>query len=294
MKSQLLKVFTRPAQSFSVRQDLVPNINNRWHYHPEIELIHFRKGTGTQFIGDSIKRFQTGDVILVGSQLPHFWRFDDAYFAQDVTNQTDVRVAHFNENFWGDHFLNLPENIMIKAVLEKAKRGIKINGRSKKTVSLLLEKMLHSEGSERILILLQVLIEIANNFKHITPLSSIGFRQDLEDEDNDRINDVYDYTLSNFKRKIPLEEISAIAGVSPNSFCRYFKSRTGKTYSQFLIEIKVGNACKLLIENKLMIKQLCYESGFNNFTSFHKYFKIITGKSPLEYQKDFLTNNKNS
>ncbi|RZK52417.1 MAG: AraC family transcriptional regulator, partial [Pedobacter sp.] len=104
----------------------------------------------------------------------------------------------------------------------------------------------------------------------------------------DRINAIYEYSIANFKNKIPLEEIAAIAGISTHSFCRYFKSRTRKTYSQFLIEIKVGHACKLLIENKLSIKQLCYESGFNNFASFHKYFKLITGKSPLVYQKEFI------
>jgi len=291
MKPQLLKVSTGPAQSFSVRQDLVPYINNHWHYHPEVELIHFNKGKGTQFVGDSIKRFQTGDVVLIGAQLPHFWRFDDNYFAQDSTCHADVRVAHFNENFWGDQFLDLPENKTIKAVLEKAKRGIKVSGSCKKTISALLEKMLQAEGSERIVFLIQALTELANS-NQITVLSSIGFRHDFEEAEKDRINDIYNYTLSNFKRKINLEEIAAVAKVSPNSFCRYFKSRTRKTFTQFLIEIKVGHACKLLIENKLSIKQLCYESGFNNFASFHKYFKIITGKSPLIYQKDFLNNKK--
>jgi len=291
MKPQLLKVSNAPAQSFSVRQDLVPYINNKWHYHPEVELIHFNKGKGTQFIGDSIKRFQAGDIILVGSQLPHFWRFDDVYFNENSTAQADVRVAHFNECFWGEEFLELPENKMIKAVLEKARRGLKINGSAKKVVSDLLEKMLQAEGNERIIILIHALNEIAN-CPNLTTLSSTGFKHDFEEAENDRINEIYNYTLANFKRKIHLEEIASIAKVSPNSFCRYFKSRTCKTYSQFVLEIKVGHACKMLIENRLSVKELCYESGFNNFASFHKYFKLITGKSPVTYQKDFLTNKK--
>jgi len=291
MKPQLLKVSKAPAHSFSVRRDLVPYINNKWHYHPEIELIHFNKGRGTQFVGDSIKRFQSGDVVLIGTQLPHFWRFDDVYFTGHSTAQADVRVAHFTENFWGEGFLELPENKMIKALLERAKRGIKINGSSKKNVASRLEKMLQAEGNERIIILIQALNEIAG-CTQITSLSSIGFRHDFEETEKDRINDIYNYTLTNFKRKIHLEEIAAIASVSPNSFCRYFKSRTGKTFSHFVLEIKVGYACKMLIDNKLSIKQLCYESGFNNFTSFHKYFKIITGKSPVSYQKDFFSSKK--
>jgi len=292
MKPQLLKVLNAPAQSFSVRQDIEPSINNRWHYHPEVELIHFNEGRGTQFVGDSVTRFRSGDIVLIGADLPHFWRFDEMDKTKVGVRSADVRVAHFHENFWGNEFLNLPENKAIKQVLEKARRGIQVTGKAKSTVPELFEKMLDSAGSVRLFILMQILNEIANNSK-ITELSSIGFIQETDDE-QDRIKRVYEYTFNNFRRKISLEEISDVAGISPNSFCRYFKSRTRKTYSQFLIEIKVGHACKQLIDSGLSIKQLCYESGFNNFASFHKYFKIITGKSPLNYQKDFMTGTENN
>ena len=120
-------------------------------------------------------------------------------------------------------------------------------------------------------------------------LSSTGFRQNFEEADKDRINAICDYSFANFKSKVLLNEIADIANLSPNSFCRYFKAKTQKTYSQFITEIRVGHACKLLIENNLSIKQVCYESGFNNFTSFYKYFKLITGKSPLGYQREFMS-----
>ncbi|QEC43437.1 AraC family transcriptional regulator [Pseudobacter ginsenosidimutans] len=287
MRPQLLKVSKAPRHSFSVRQDIVPYINNRWHYHPEIELIHFKKGEGTQFIGDNIKRFKAGDIVLVGPQLPHYWRFDDKYFEEGNKLQADVRVVHFAENFWGDQFLQLPENVNIKGALEKARRGLQITGKTRQKVAELLELLLSSDGSLRIMLLIEALNTIAE-CKQLNVLSSIGFKQELVEAESDRVNAIYDYSLKNFKRKIQLEEIAAVANISPNSFCRYFKSRTRKTYSQFLIEIRVGQACKLLIENNLSIKQLCYESGFNNFTSFHKYFKMITGKSPLNYQKEFM------
>lgn len=287
MRPQLLKVSKAPRHSFSVRQDIVPYINNRWHYHPEIELIHFKKGEGTQFIGDNIKRFKPGDIVLVGPQLPHYWRFDDTYFEEGSKLTADVRVVHFAENFWGDQFLQLPENVNIKGMLEKARRGLQITGKTRQKVAELLEMLLNSDGSLRIMLLIEALNTIAE-CKQLSALSSIGFKQELVEAESDRVNAIYDYSLKNFKRKIQLEEIAAVANISPNSFCRYFKSRTRKTYSQFLIEIRVGQACKLLIENNLSIKQLCYESGFNNFTSFHKYFKMITGKSPLNYQKEFM------
>ena len=287
MKPQLLKVSKGPGHSFSVRQDLVPYVNNRWHYHPEVELIHFKNGEGTQFIGDSIKQFKQGDVVLVGSNLPHYWKFDDRYFDEGSRLHADVRVTHFGEKFWGEQFLELPENINIKSVLEKAKLGLQIHGKARQEIADFMEDLLHADGSARIMLLMQAL-EIIAGCKQLTVLSSMGFVNHCVDPESERINAIYDYTLKNFKERIQLEKIAEIANISPNSFCRYFKSRTRKTYSQFLIEVRVGYACKLLIENHLSIKQLCFESGFNNFTSFHKYFKLITGKSPLMYQREIM------
>jgi AraC-like DNA-binding protein len=290
MRPQLLKVSKGPDRSFSVRRDLVPHVNNRWHYHSEVELIHFKKGEGTQFIGDSIKRFKAGDVVMVGANLPHYWRFDDVYFEENTKALADIRVSHFNENFWGENFLHLPENNNIRTVLEKAKRGLQITGRTKQKVAELLEQLQIADGPQRIILLIEALSAIAT-CKSLVMLSSIGFKPDLVEVESDRINAIYEYSIKNFKRKIQLEEIAEVANISPNSFCRYFKSRTRKTYSQFLIELRVGHACKLLIENNQCIKRLCYESGFNNFTSFHKYFKMITGKSPLTYQREFTSSN---
>lgn len=287
MKPQLLKVSAGPAQSFSVRQDLIPCVNNRWHYHPEVELIHFKKGSGTQFIGDNIRQFKTGDLVMVGAYLPHYWRFDDVYFSRDNNAIVDIRVAHFCENFWGNDFLQLPENKMIKTILEKARRGIQITGKTKPLIAEIMDKLLTAEGSKRIILLAEALNLIAE-CSHSDGLSSIGFSSNVEESRNDCINMIYEYSLANFKNKIHMDDLADLVGISPNSFCRYFKSRTSKTYSKFLLEIKVGHACKLLIENRLPLKQLCYESGFNNFTNFHKYFKLITGKSPLNYQREFI------
>jgi AraC-like DNA-binding protein len=286
MKPQLLKVPRQPLLSFSVREDKVPYINNKWHYHIEAELIHFKKGNGTQFIGDHIQSFKDGDVVLIGSNLPHYWRFEDIYFKNDPEVCADVIVAHFREDFWGNDFIELPENKALKLVFEKAKRGICVLGDSRNKVAELLEKMLHAEGSRRIILLIEALTIIAES--NMSMLASIGFNNEFKEAENERINAIYEFTLANFKRHIPTEEIAAIANISPNSFCRYFKSRTRKTYSQFINEIKVGHICKLLVEDKISIKQICFESGFQNFASFHKYFKQVTGNTPLQYQKKFL------
>jgi AraC-type DNA-binding domain-containing proteins len=287
MKPQLLKVSTGPAHSFSVRRDTVPYANNRWHYHREIELIHFEKGRGTQFIGDSIRNFSSGDVVLIGSNLPHYWSFDHSYLDPANQEAADVRVAHFNEDFWGLDFLNLPENTHIKLLLQQAKQGISVQGIARMRVSKLLEELITTEGTKRIVLLIEALTAIAQA-KPTQLLSSVGFNPHFQHGEKDRINNIYDFALQHFKQRIALDEVAEVAGMSSNAFCRYFKSRTGKTFSQFLIEIRVGHACKLLIENNLNVKQICYESGFHNFAGFHKYFKQITGKSPLNYQRAYL------
>lgn len=292
MKPQFLKVSAEPSCSFSVRQDRVPFINNRWHYHPEVELIYFKEGEGTQFIGDNIKNFQSGDVILVGSNLPHYWCFGDKYFNPDPGGgeQPNVYVTHFCDYFWGKEFLSIPENLPLQNILEAARQGIQVTGKTKEYIGYLLEEMLVSPGSRKVLLLLEALITIANS-DNISTLSSIGFQPNIRESENDRINSIYQYSLENYKRKIQTEEVAAVACMSPNSFCRFFKSKTRKTFSNFLLEIRVGIACKLLIGNKLSIKQICYESGFNNFASFHKYFKMITHKTPLNYQREFISKN---
>jgi AraC-like DNA-binding protein len=290
MKPQLLKVSTDLVHSFNARRDIMPDVNNHWHYHPEVELVYFKKGNGTQFIGDSISQFSSGDVVLVGSNLPHYWQFDKSYFENQPDVTADVCVIHFNENFWGDTFLALPENKEIKSILKKSKRGIQITNGTLNEVGELIEKIIYAEGPRKIMLLMEVLLLIGDTSED-NMLASLGFQHNFQESEKDRINAIYNYSITNFKKKISLEEIAAVANVSPNSFCKYFKSRSRKTYSRFINEIRVGNACKLLIDNKLNVKEICYESGFYNFASFHKYFREITGKSPLSYQKSYIKNN---
>jgi len=165
--------------------------------------------------------------------------------------------------------------------------GLQVEGAARERVAGLLGRLLEAEGMPRLLLLIEALYVLADS-NQLQSLSSMGFKHNCPDGEHERVNLIYEYSLQHFKRPIQLEEIARVASISPNSFCRFFKSRTRKTYSRFLIEIRVGHACKLLIENNLSIKQVCYESGFNNFTSFYKYFKLITGKSPLGYQREFI------
>lgn len=286
MKPQLLKVPLGLQQSFSIRRDVVLYFYDRWHYHPELELVHIEQGSGTQFVGDNIQNFQSGDLLLIGSNLPHYWRCDEKYFQGNSKLYAQATVLHFSESMFGETFLSLPENKSIRDLLDRARWGMKLLGTENERVKTLLQLLLDQKESNSIIPLLQILETLAQN-SEIVQLSNTFNDQDYDQYDTDRINHIYQYSLGNFQQKITIDEIAAVASISPNSFCRYFKSRTRKTYSQFLLEIRIGHACKLLREGRLNIAQTCFESGFNNFANFNKYFKIHTGKSPLQYQKGY-------
>ena len=197
-------------------------------------------------------------------------------------------VIHFRSNFLGDHFLDIAENRELKKLIYNSTRGLQINTPDMNTIIQLIVKTINSEGYKKLLYFLEILFEISNYNSLLRPIASIGFKYNYINEEQAQIQAIYNYTLNNYKRKISLAEIAEVAKVSINTFCKFFKARSKKNYTDFVNEIRVGQACKLLIENKLRINEVCYESGFNNFTSFHKCFKKTTGKTPLQYQKNFM------
>lgn len=279
MKVEHIVLPSGHSNSFQIRKELKANVNNRWHCHVELELICFHQGRGTQFVGDHIQQFGPGDIVLVGSNLPHYWRYD---MYGENNNKPYSTVIHFHENFLGAGWLNLPEFRAFKNLFEIAQRGIMIKSHKHATIADLIETTYQSEGFDRLQSLLNCLHQIAI-IKEPKMLASIGFSYKHNDNETNRLDSIYNYTLRNFRNKIALDKVAAIADLVPSSFCRYFKNRTGKTYTQFLQEVRVGYACKLLVENTGTIKQICYESGFSNYTSFHEIFKAVTGKTPKAY-----------
>ncbi|HVI45728.1 MAG TPA: AraC family transcriptional regulator [Chitinophaga sp.] len=288
MKPILRKVDTGHNYSFSVREDIYPYLYNHWHYHPEVELTLIRKGSGMRLVGDSMERFDDGDLILLGADLPHMWRSDDIYFQELPGLQIEAVAVHFKSDFWGPGFLDLPEMKQIKNLLTKARHGIRINGQTCELITARMEAILKASPTQRISSLLHMLDMIANSNEY-SLLSSIGFTNSYNIVSTDNINKIYTYTFNNFQQKITLKEVAAAANISPNSFCRYFKSRTLKTYWQFLLEVRIGYACKLLIENNMGVSQVGYTCGFNNLSNFNRQFKGLTNKTPLQYVKEYVT-----
>ncbi|MEO6522770.1 MAG: AraC family transcriptional regulator [Mucilaginibacter sp.] len=291
MIAQLFKVHETPGYSFNTRHDIVSYFYNQWHYHPEIELVHIVRGTGSRFIGDSVDSFKEDDLILIGANLPHLFRNDDVYYMNMPGVQAESFTIHFLPEIFGQAFLNIPENKPIQTLLEKAAYGISIQGETKVKVKKLMQDVHFASKSERIILLMQLLSTIAYAEDNVT-IAQFNASDTIHKSDESRLNKVYQYTLNNYAREITLAEVAAIVYMVPHSFCRYFKQRTNKRYSQFILEVRVSMACKMLAETDNSIAVVCWESGFKNFSNFNRHFKAIAGKSPLEYRKSYKGMNK--
>jgi len=285
MNPLFLKIQVPPLSSFSVRKETRPNINSRWHYHPEVELIHFESGEGMQFLGDDMRQFQAGDVVMVGPNVPHYWRFDN-YDPEKTTTEYST-VIHFAENFLGNDMSDLAELKKIKTMIDRSRRGILLKGTSARRVAELMEKCYQTQGFERLIALMETLYSFAE-CEDTEMLCSIGFNYSASDMSDTRVKNVIEYTLQHLNEKICLQSVASIAGLTENSFCRFFKSNTGKTYFEFLTEARIGQACKLLMDGKLTIKEVCFNSGFDNLSCFFSKFKAITGKTPLQYKHEIV------
>lgn len=280
MKPIFLKI--ESANSYTIREQLVAHVTSKYYYHPQVELVYFEKSDGMCIIGDKVQIIKEGDIFLLGANLPHLFRNDEKYLNKKL--KVRIIVLHFLPDFWGKYFLELPDLKSIKMLLKKAERGIRIEGKARQKIRELMKEMLVGNGAERIILLLQTLAVIARS-KELKTILPIGFQSQLDTENEERINNVYAYTLQNFQKKIHTKEIAGIAHLSEHSFCRYFKNKTGKTYSNFLHEIRIKHACKLLSESRLSISKVINECGFINYANFFRYFKQLTGNTPAEYQK---------
>lgn len=289
MKPLFHKVPTTIQSSYEVRHDKKPNFGKLWHYHPELELHYVIKGEGVRFIGDNISNFSSGELILLGENLPHTWRCNEEYYQGNNDFDVEAIVIHFLPDCLGKDFINLPESFMIPKLFEKAKKGMVIHGKAKAALIRFIKNAPDANQIDKLIILLNILKLLSETEEYTEITASHAFYQSNE-SDSIRLNKICNHTLSNYKRDITLKEIADYSNLSVTSFCRYFKLMTKKTYYDFLIEIRISHACRLLIENKIPTENICFECGFNNVSNFYRHFKKVAGITPMEYKKRYLSN----
>ena len=264
--------YTRYVQNANIKSHV-------WHYHPEVELVFVNGGTGKRQIGSHISYYTDGDLILIGSNLPH------CGFTDDLTNNKDEVVIQMKPDFLGEAFMGLPETKNLQSLFDRARGGIAFGPETRALFGEKMEAMSGQMPFERLLTMIEVLngLEQAQDYK---VLNAEGFALETQVQDNDRINMVFNYVKDNFKEPIALEDIAERASMTVPSFCRYFKKMTRKTFVHFVNEYRVVHACKLLAEKPISIADVSYESGFNNFSHFNKSFKEFTGKSASQYRQE--------
>jgi AraC-like DNA-binding protein len=281
MKPEFEKITPKFGSSVFVEQHLDKKDQGVpfWHFHPELELVYIDKARGKRHIGNHLSYFNNSQLILIGANLPH------SGFADGFNSEGRETIVQFREDFLGSNFFDIPESSAIKFLFKKARSGILFGRATKDEIGPKIEKLIHLQGFERILALLEILNDLGSSNDY-TLLNVIGYSFEVSSADNQKTTAVYDYVRKNFKEQIYLDQVASLVSMTVPAFCRYFKKNTGKTFTQFINEYRLVHATKLLSESTMSITDVCHESGFNNFSHFNKLFKNYTGKSPLKYRKE--------
>ncbi|MEL6812248.1 MAG: AraC family transcriptional regulator [Bacteroidota bacterium] len=269
------------GNSFTIKRfaEAMNDFAPKWHFHPEIELVYVNGGSGKRHIGNHISHYTKGDLVLIGPNLPHFG------FTDRLTGNKSEVVIQARPDFLGKDFLNLPEMASIRQLCQRSKHGIMFHEEVKCRIGPKMEHLLDLSPFERVISFLEIMKELSHTDGY-TLLHVDQITLESKPQDAQRLDIIYSLVQKEFQRSIALKEVADALSMSEPSFSRYFKNKTGKTFTQFLNEYRLVHASKLLAEEDLSITNICYESGFNNFSHFNKKFKAFTGKSPSQYRNE--------
>lgn len=256
----------------------LPAFEFKWHYHPEYELTLITSGTGKRLVGDSYQNFESGDLVLLGPGLPHTWS------SSKVKGKSSSSVViQFSEVFMKS-FLHLPEFKRIENLLTLSSRGLFF--KDNKAVRDQLEKLPKLSGVERITSLINILQKLST----LKPdkISSEYFSAVKGRENENRINKVCQYIQRNAANMITLDHAAALIHLSPTAFCKFFKRVTGKTFSDYVNDIRVGNACHLLTESDKAVGDIAFEAGFESLTYFNRVFVKKKSITPRRFRESIV------
>lgn len=281
MKPKLETIKIKQGEaSFKYFKQEVHSFEHYWHYHPEIELVYIKNGKGLRFTGDNIGNFESGELVLIGKNLPHNWVTDTK-----TDNSLDVAfVLQFSNNL----FNNFPECNSLRQMFLQASCGIKFS-KPKKTVIQAIEEMENSSAPKRLNILLDILIELESDINTET-LSGVSFERNAPFfKHQSRVSEVTKYIIDNLEKPIALNEIASFQAMTPPSFCRWFKQAIGKSFVNYLTALRIEKACSFLIQSDFSISQIAYSTGFESLSNFNRQFKKLKKQSPSEYKKLYFS-----
>ena len=273
------------GHSFLIRTFGKSGFEAPYHFHEEYELTYIVHGFGKRYVGSHMENFSSGDLVLLGTCLPHCWKLE-----ADGTDHEDACaiVIQFSGNFLGDDFLNKDEMQVIKKMLQVSASGMCFNGSTRAAIDRALTHLSGEKNNFKMLIgLLEILqrLAISNEYKLLDQQRSVAERSRAEQE---RINPVFAYLVENFRGDISLDQASYIAHMTPNAFCKYFKKITRKTFMETVIEYRLNYATQQLVQTDKPISQISFDSGFGDVSHFYKMFKHKMHQSPLNYRKTFM------
>lgn len=279
MKAQFEKISSSTNSSFNAFIYEDENFDAPWHFHPEYELTYIVKGEGIRYVGNNVEKFEHGDFVLIGSNLPHCWK-------NTIQNKEKVKsiVIQWNDTILGDNWIDKNEFQHIKTLLKKASKGVKFNLKNSKKIELELTKILTKSPFEKLINFIQLLDNLSA-FKEIETLTSEGFTPTLNIKSNHRIEKVYDYVQENYDKKIKLQDVSNLVSMGDEAFCRFFKKSLNKSFFTFVNEYRINLACKYLIETNKQVSQIAYDCGYESLPFFYRQFQKFMGCSPLVFKK---------
>lgn len=287
MKAHLLDLPQTATNGLQFKKVDTLHLDNPFHFHKKCELVWIENGFGKRIVGDHVDNFAAGDLVLLGKDLPHIWQTDSASSHDRVPSRTKATVLYFPADIIES--LTKEESIVfpVRDLMQRASRGLKFGGAVVKEVSGLMNLMEHNRGLSHLSYFIQLLDILTRSDDYIS-LAGINFEYPMEEKENDRINSAYRFLIRNFHRNITLAEVAAECNMAPTAFCRFFKSRTNRSVIQFLNELRVRHAVKLLQDNTIPIGEICYACGYNNLANFNKSFKLIRSTTPSDYRKLIL------
>jgi AraC-like DNA-binding protein len=262
---------------FKIDRDVWPV----YHFHPELDLLLILKNTGTYVSGDHVGRMEPGTLILNGPNIPH--ALHPAEPDEEDWARPAVGVIQFSAETLGAELLGREEMAPVRQFLDDAARGFEFHGRTRRDAAARILAMRDQDGLERLAGFLLLLRELARSTER-TPLASPGYRPSRRAGQIERVDRVMRYLQQRFAEPILLDEVAAVAHLTPAAFCRFFKASVGKTLVQYLHELRVGHACRLLLETDRSVSEVALESGFSNLSNFHRRFREQKGLCPGEFR----------